>query len=175
MLSLVSWAQQRAVMARRAGFFRRILDSVSEAPSDIDQVMGQAKYFVRPLDSPRVFDARRGTLVFHVRPRFCDREFEFFYSIWQLGRMLKIGVILQGDLEQAPLIDWHHEMSDLWAEARLDRQSRTGATLYEWTFDVPDLYGCWLNQERYILGMRHCHFRMLRIVHDFAVLTATED
>jgi len=37
---------------------------------------------------------------------------------------------------------------------------------YEWEFNVPNFYDSYLTQERYILGIRHMHFRVMRIVHD---------
>lgn len=169
----MTWSR-RYVHFQRYAFFRRILRAVTEPPRRIDCIMGQSDFFCPADAGAAVIDVGMGSLVFPVHPTFNGTPYAFEYSIWQIGSMLKIGLLLSNGLEQAPLLDWHREVGDIWADRAPAKLDRAGVTVYEWTFEVPDLYSAWLAQERYVLGMRHCHFRILRIVRDFALLQNTD-
>lgn len=168
---LFSW-QRNKVRKGRARFFNMILDSVSHPPRLIDDIMAQTAFFFPCSSEGMINDPEQGNLVFHIKPTFHENSYDYAYSIYQIGDLLKIGLLLGNGLDQAPLLDWNREISDLWWGLQPEKLDRSDITLYEWTFLVPELYNSWVLQERFILGIRHIHFRVLRIIHDYAKVTA---
>jgi hypothetical protein len=161
---------KKRIHAHRAHFFDSIIWACRTPPGAIDDAMGQSEYFFPVVDEGLLNSPVMGTLMMYVKPSFHGQSFSYCYSIFQAGRTMKIGLLLSGGLEQAPLLDWHRELADLWQGTEPERFDRAGAVLYDWHIQVPGLFDDWLAQETYVLGMRHFHFRVLRIVHDYAKL-----
>lgn len=132
--------------------------------------MGQDNYYAAADVSTAVISPAEGLLVFHVYATFHEIDCRHTYSLFQFGDVLKVGLLLGNGLEQAPLVDWHNEIGKLWSGEPFAQYDRDGTTLYEWTFRVPNLYRSWIDQESFVLGMRHCHQRVLRILNDYAML-----
>lgn len=166
-LAPILWTRN-AFTQRRRFLFDTILEACSRHVHESGVVMKQDQYYVPVSRSDAIIDAPNGELIFHVKAEFFDMDCSHTYSIWQLGDILKVGLLLKDGLEQAFLVDWHNEIKELWNGASMKQFDRTGTTLYEWTFNVPQLYDHWKHQEAYVLGMRHCHQRILRILHDYA-------
>ena len=164
--------QREQVTAARARFFEEVHASCAQEAGEIDVMMGQDDVIRGVVALRPSIDARMGTLMMSVETDFFGQRHEYSYSLFQLGNQLKIGVLLSGGLEQAPLVDSHMELTSLWPGVEATAHSRAGAVLYDWSFEVAGLYEHWLAQERFVLGMRHFHVRFLRVVRDFAQLRA---
>jgi hypothetical protein len=160
-------SQRDFAISTREEFFNMILMSIIRPPGEIDYLMGQGEFFFPHAPEGLINDAEMGNLVFRVKPEFYGKTFDYAFSIYLTGEKLKIGLLLSGGLDQAPLLDWNREISELWWGEPPEKLDRAEITLYEWMFQVPDLYKSWALQEQFILGLRHVHFRVLRIIHDY--------
>ena len=165
----IRWSRRRLV-ARRQYFFNAMIESCCSHPDAASEVMEQKQYDVWAEKSTAIIDGASGILIFSIPAEFYGIDCHHTYSIWQIGDMLKIGVLLKNGLEQAPLVDIHREIGELWHDSSPRVIDKGQSTLYEWSFDVPKLYTSWDKQERFVLGIRHGKQRLLRIIHDYAKL-----
>jgi hypothetical protein len=165
----ILWTKKR-IIARREYFFKAMVEICCTAPDAGSEVMEQNQYDVWAERSTVTIDGENGVLIFSIPAEFYGINCRHTYSLWQIGDMLKIGVLLKDGLEQAPLVDIHREIGELWHETNVHVINKGSSTLYEWVFKVPNLYSSWAEQERFVHGMRHCKLRILRIIHDYALL-----
>jgi hypothetical protein len=164
--------QRRLVYAGRRYFFEAIHRACASAPGRPDASLSQRELLEGMGRITGEIDAEMGTLLMHIEASYFGQRFEFAYSILQAGETLRIGVLLGESLQQAPLVDSHMELRELWPGAEPLPLPRGESVLYDWSFETPGLYRRWLVQERFVLGMRHFHVRILRIVRDFALVIA---
>jgi hypothetical protein len=135
--------------------------------------MGQQDLDVSANRSTAVVDAENGILIFSIPAAFHGEDCVHTYSLWQIGDEFKIGLLLTNGLDQAPVLDVHVEIDQLWHDVPHTLQNKGGATIYEWAFHVPTLYDSWTEQEKFVRGMKHCKQRVLRIIHDYALLKSS--
>ncbi len=65
------------------------------------------------------------------------------------------------------MADKNDEISELWGEQNVPKiDISRGFIFYTWSFDSPDLYQNYLEREKFIFGIRHMHFRAMKIIHD---------
>jgi hypothetical protein len=169
----ILWSRQVAI-SRRTYFFEALLNICRTGVDGASEQMGQVSFYVPADRETAIVMPADGVLIFHIDANFYGMNCKHTYSLWQFGRTLKVGLLLDNGLDQAPLVDFHNEIRELWNAKPYLQYDRDGITLYEWTFDVPQLYTSWLEQESFILGMRHCQLRVLRIIHDFAKMSQDE-
>ena len=153
---------------KRGLFFTEVLEALRRPPTRIDVILKQDKFY-RPIDEENTFfDAGAGDLAISVKGEFHGKEFNFYYSFWQLGDTLRIGVaIYDEELQGAFASDAHNEVFYIWGmknDPRVDVAH--DCVFYDWEFEVDDLYDSYKRQEKFILGARHMHFRVMRIIHD---------
>lgn len=164
--SLQARKQKEQLRSLRDAFFSDIIEAVDLRPTDVDRLAGHDKYWAPSSATNLIKDPALGALNICVETVFHQKKVEYNYAINQVGTVLRIGLLLDGEAQIAPLVEGTFEIHKLWPGTEPLRLSREGQVLYEWTFEVPELYESWLMQERFILGMRHFHFRVLRILHD---------
>lgn len=156
------------LIAKRQEFFEDILKHLNVPPSKIDKLLHQDKFYVQPDKENTYINSEYGDMAIHVKGQFYDKKFSVSYLFWQLGNTLKVGITLNDDeLQGAFASDAHNEIYYIWGvknEPRID--VARGCVFYDWEFDVPELYDNYRNQERFILGSKHMHFRVMRIIHD---------
>jgi len=156
------------LLAKRQDFFQQIINHLNTPPSKIDEVLNQAQYYVYPNMEKTFINSEYGDMVIQIDGEFYDKKFSIFYSLWQLGDTLKVGIALNDDeLQGAFASDTHNEVHYIWGwnnEPKVD--VARGCVFYDWEFDVPNLYDNYKNQEKFILGVKHMHFRAMRILHD---------
>lgn len=153
---------------KRADFFEEILRHVRRPPERIDSFLRQDGYY-RPINEDESFyDEKTGDLAICVTGKFFEKDFKLYYSFWQIGDILRIGVtVYDEDLQMAFKSDAHNEIYDIWGLQNVPRVEASHEYLYyDWEFEVPNLYDNYVNQEKYVLGARHMHFRVLRIISD---------
>lgn len=156
----------RLLNRKRMHMFKEMLHQVSRGPSDIDRMMKQDQYW-RPPETDGVIIDPEGCLVFHVRPKFHEKEdLHYWYSIWQVGSALKVGVILEGETVTAPMLEGQNEIETMFHDVKTELHDRDGSVMYQWSWEVPALYTSWVAREKYVQNLRHLYFRMCRIVHD---------
>lgn len=152
----------------RTKFFEAILEQLHRPPARIDNVLQQSGFYMPVDDENTFFDANTGDFAICIKGNFHGKQFDVYYSIWQLADMLRIGVaIYDEELQGAFASDTHNEVFYIWGmknDPRVDVAH--GCIFYDWEFEVKDLYDSYKNQERFILGSRHMHFRVMRILHD---------
>ena len=153
---------------KRMEFFKEILEAMRRPPGKIDNILQQDKYYL-PIDEDNTFfDEEAGDLAISIKGTFHEKLFNVYYSFWQLGDMLRIGIaIFDDELQGAFASDAHNEVFYIWGmknDPRVDVAHN--CVFYDWEFEVKDLYDSYRNQEKYILGARHMHFRVMRILHD---------
>jgi len=159
---------KQELAVKRKIFFDSIIGNIKRPPSEIDEVLQQDKYYIAPIENKTMSDPENGDLAIFINGKFHEKEFNIYYTVWQLGDILKVGVaIYDEDLHGAFASDHHNEVFYIWGnknDPRIDVAH--GCVFYDWEFAVKDLYDNYRNQERYILGVRHMHFRVMRIIHD---------
>ena len=159
---------REVLVAKRKVFFDMILENINRPPIKIDKVLGQDVYYHQPDAEKTFYEEITGDMAICTRAKFFGKEFEIYYSLWQMGEYMKVGIALADPEVQGALInDTHNEAHFIWGkeiEPRIDVAH--GAVLYEWEFHEPNLYDDFKKMERYILGVRHMHFRVLRILYD---------
>ncbi len=153
---------------KRRQFFEHVLENINRDPIEIDKVLSQDAFYVKPDKENTFYAVESGDLAICVKGNFFEKDFSVWYSAWQFGDYLKIGVAFyDNDLQGILITDDFNESHYLWGNDISPRVDVShGCVLYEWEFDVPNLYDNYKNQERFILGMRHMHFRVMRIIHD---------
>jgi hypothetical protein len=156
------------LIAKRQELFEEILRHLNIQPSKIDKLLNQDKYYIAPDMENTYVNSEYGDMAIHVSGQFYDKKFSVSYLFWQLGNTFKIGITLTDDeLQGAFASDAHNEIYYIWGvknEPKID--VARGCVFYDWEFEVPDLYDNYKNQERFILGTKHMHFRTMRIIHD---------
>jgi hypothetical protein len=165
-----TYLSRRRMIAQREYFFNAILEVCSSTADAASVVMGQDSYNTPADMESAIVDHVKGQLIFTIPAEYYGLKCYHTYSLWQIGNIFKVGLLLGNGLEQAPLLDWTGEMSNLWHGVPFHTIEKGESTLYEWVFDVPKLYDGWSEQEMYVLGMNHCRQRVLRIIHDYALL-----
>lgn len=156
------------LMAVRDMFFKSIFDQIKKPPNRIDFVLQQASFYICPNEEKSFYEPEAGDLAICIEGEFFEKKFIIYYSIWQLGDMLRVGVKIEDEeLQGAFASDTHNEVFYIWGmknDPRVDVAH--GAVFYDWEFEVADLYDSYKNQEKFILGTRHMHFRVMRMIHD---------
>ncbi len=151
----------------RNDFFNSILHAIMLKPSSVDKLLQQDKYFILPDKNLTVMSPETGDLAIYFKGSFYEKDFEMFYSIWQIGNILKVGIALFDTVESAFSDDTHNELYQIWGKKhQVNVDSARGCNFYDWEFDASHLYENYQEQERYIFGIRHMHFRVMRIIHD---------
>ena len=156
------------LIEKRNEFFENIYHQISKPPSRIDNILQQEIYYKPLKQSNSFFDSEAGDFAICIEGKFFEKEFVIYYSLWQIGDMLRIGVKIEDEeLQGAFAADTHNEVFHIWGQKNEPRVDVAhGSVFYDWEFFVPELYASYLNQERFILGTRHMHFRVMRIIHD---------
>lgn len=156
------------LIAHREEFFNEIIKHMNTPPSRVDKVLNQEKYYIKPNPDDVIINSEYGDMIIKITGKFYDKDFEIFYSLWQVSDSLKIGIALSDDeLQGAFTADTHNEVYYIWgwkSDPKVD--IARGCVFYDWEFDVPTLYESYKVQERFILGVKHMHFRTMRIIHD---------
>ncbi|NCP98105.1 hypothetical protein GW796_07270 [archaeon] len=156
------------LLSKREVFFQQIIEHINRPPSKIDIVLNQDKYYILPDMSNTFVNSEYGDMIININGSFFDKNFNVFYSFWQLSDTLKIGIAINDDeLQGAFASDSHNEVYSIWGsknDPTID--IARGRVFYDWEFDVPHLYDSYKQQERFILGVKHMHFRVMRIIHD---------
>lgn len=170
---------KETLVKKRSDFFEYILEQIKRPPARMDEVLQQSQYYMPVYEADTFFDATAGDLAICIQGKFYDKEFKVYYSFWQLGEMLRVGVALNDeDLQTAFSSDSHNEVYYIWGMNNNPRVDVThGCVYYDWEFVVPKLYDNYFNQERFVLGARHMHFRVMRILHDecFRIYSANKE
>ena len=147
-------------------FFDDILLQLNNSSSEMDVILNQAKYYVKPSEKI-VKNVETGDLAIPIVGEFFEKKFKLYYTLWQTGARLKIGVAIYDDeMQDVFEKDSHKEIDTIWPDCIPLVDIAHGCVFYDWTFDATNLYDSYQNLEKYILGVRHMHFRIMRIVHD---------
>lgn len=155
------------VFIQRISFFNDIIHILKRNLCELDTIFQQNTYLV-PLNENNFFtDPINGELICKYKHQFFNQEFEMLYSVWQIGNMLKIGFLIRDETIYQAFAENHFESIDIWhGNGHLNIQERHGI-FYDWTFQANELYQSYLNQETYIMGIRHMHINILRIIYQF--------
>ena len=157
---------KKELVEKRNVFFHKIVDMLKREPDEIDVLMKQDSYYVSP--SKTIINPEKGELIIMIPFQFQGKLFNVWYSLWQYAFELKIGIFVEDSkLETAFQTDTHREIKYLWGAdtpPRFDNSRKT--VMYEWEFRVPRLFDSYVYQEKYILGVRHMHFRLMRVLQD---------
>lgn len=160
--------KKEEVFNKRKEFFEEILNTIRKPPGKIDHILEQSQYYFPPNETKSFYDETAGDFAICIDGKFYNKDFSIYYSLWQLGNILRIGVKIEDEeLQGAFASDSHNEVFYIWGvknDPRIDVAH--GAVFYDWEFETPDLYNSYREQERFVLGVRHMHFRVMRIIHD---------
>lgn len=156
------------LVKKREVFFQQIVDMFLREPDEIDKLMNQDKYYIAPSPEKTIINSEKGELILGFSVNFYGTKFNVWYSFWQYAFELKVAIFLEEPkLENAFITDTHREIKYLWGAEQNPRfDSSRGNVMYEWEFRVPRLFESYIYQEKYILGSRHMHFRLMRVLHD---------
>ncbi len=159
---------KETLISKRQDFFDAILKHLNTSPSKVDHLLNQDKYYIQPDIESSFIKSDCGDMVIQVKGEFYNKKFEVSYLYWQIGDILKIGIVINDDdLQGAFSSDAHNEVYYIWG---LDNPPRIdiarGCLFNDWEFNVPNLYDNYKNQEKFIIGSKHMHVRTMRIIHD---------
>jgi hypothetical protein len=160
---------KESLLKNRKEFFENILKEISKKPGKIDSLLKQEQYFFEIDDEDTFYDETTGDLIITTKGTFFNKPFTTLYSFWQIGDTLKIGVtILNAELSLAITSDQHNEIYTVWGDKVVPEMEllQAGLRFFTWSFNCPDLYLDYKQQEKFILGARHMHFRIMRIISD---------
>lgn len=160
---------KKELVQKREIFFHKILEMLKREPDETDKLMKQDRFYFAP--SKTTMNSEKGELVILIPFQFQDKKVNVWYSIWQYAFDLKIGIFVEDPkLETAFQTDPHREIKYIWGGDAAPRFDSSRATvMYEWEFRVPRLFESYIYQEKYILGVRHMHFRLMRVLYDECV------
>lgn len=160
---------RNTLLENRKQFFDEIISSLSRDVGKLDKHFAQDKYYIKPEQDSLVLDVPNGELVFEVKGEYFNSPFSYLISIWQIGNRLKIGILLKDEsLFKAFGLDDQSGFLDCWGkEARPEVSIIHGGAFYDWQFNAENLYSSYMNQENYIMGIRHMHLKALKILYDY--------
>lgn len=155
-----------AVIADRKVFFEEMVRVLNDRPTEIDKIMGQQSLFVPVSDEKRIIDAERGNLLVYFYPEHNDIKYQLAWSVYQIGEMLKIGLLVQNGQLGELLNDRYNQFDGIWSGTYVHKSQRGHMFMFEWSFTTPNLYSNWAVAETYVRGLRHAHFRVLQMLND---------
>lgn len=158
--------RKEAVYHARHRFFTDIVVAIDMAPTAADTVLGLAPFHVRPLAVGQINDPQQGTLLIPFRSDFHGREQQFMYLVRQIGHEVQVCLVLQEETQMAPLLDGTLPIDMLWPGTANRARTLGEATHYEWSFCEPDLLHEFQAQEKYVLGMRLFHFKVVLMIYN---------
>jgi hypothetical protein len=160
---------RKTLLENRKQLFDEIISSLSRDVGKLDKYFEQDKYYIKPESDSLVLDVANGELVFEVKGEYFNTSFSYLISIWQVGTRLKIGILLKDEsLFKAFVLDDHSGFLDCWGKDSHPEVSIThGGAFYDWQFNAESLYSSYMNQENYIMGIRHMHLKALKILYDY--------
>lgn len=171
---IIGYIKRKILLYDREAFYSRIINQFSLPPNAASIKFGQDELLNAAKIDSVMTDNDGGILYMEIGTRYSKIAGQHSYSLYLTGDLLRIGLLLYGGLEKAPLVDWQNEIQTIWPGCAPDQQDRDGLTMYEWTFLLPDIYKNYATQERYILGLHHMHCRILRIIRDYRLLQIKE-
>ena len=180
---------QSDLIEKRKMFFESALHYLTLEPTKIDFYLLQAYSFIEIDKAAADINAEFGDFWLPINTRIQNYNLSFVYSMWQFGPILKIGLIGYEN-KNCPIPRlWHscqEEISSIWHKpaesddlgleymSESERGKKTKVTpefvvredmlFCEWTFNASNLYDNFQNQEYFILGLRHMHFRTISIL-----------
>lgn len=160
---------RNALLENRKQFFNEIISSLSREVGKLDKYFEQDKYYIKPEKDSLVLDIPNGELVFEVKGEYFGTSFSYLISIWQVGTRLKIGLLLKNEsLFKAFGLDDQSGFLACWGKENLPEMSIIhGGAFYDWQFNAENLYSSYMNQENYIMGIRHMHLKALKILYNY--------
>jgi hypothetical protein len=88
----------------------------------------------------------------------------FRMSLWQAGRKLRVGIRVDASflVRDTPLDSM---LQDVFPGSQPHRVSRGDSVMYDWHFEVPNLYTDLIEQETYILSVVNLYENVYHIFH----------
>lgn len=164
LLKLLPGLDRYAAMRTRHHFFQCIADNLTRPPGAIDLQFGHAKFYQPCV--VQAFGLEDNSLIVQVNPTVHGKKCTLFYSIWVTGDFIRIGVVMDNEAALAPVLEGQQEINHIWPDKVPETQDRDGSLMYQWSFEVPGLLERWTARDLFVDGIRHMHFRILRILHD---------
>ncbi len=160
--------KEELINARKV-LFENIQKEVSKELNFLDHFWKHNVYYIPTDVSKIIMDVEGGNLVIPFENEFFGHQFNFFYSVWQSGNILRIGVGAHPNISQAFASDDYNDIYKVWGkqeEKNLEIRNASDFIFFDWMFDATHLYSNYAYEERIIHGMRHMHFKVLRIIYD---------
>ena len=164
----LQYKNQKAWMDRQKNsFFNEMFDAIKSPPDKASVLFGQADLIKKSKITEELVESQNGLLMFKISANFYGIDCLHQYSLFLTGDIFRIGVLLFGEMGNAFVNDFNNEYLYLWPGTACEVHTRTDMTLHEWVFAVPDLYSNHVTRDRFILGMRHMHGRVLSVISDY--------
>ncbi|MCD5327957.1 hypothetical protein ACFFU8_09010 [Chromobacterium piscinae] len=157
---------KRAVIEDRKVFFEEMIRVLNDEPTEIDFILGQQTLFVPACQEKRIIDADRGNLLIYFYPVHNEITYQLAWSVYQIGEMLKIGLLVQNSQLGELLNDRYNQFDGIWDGTYVRKSERGAMMMFEWSFTTPNLYSNWAVAETYVRGLRHAHFRVLKLLSE---------
>ncbi len=164
LLKLFPQLDQLCTLRARHHFFQQVRMELCTPPRAVDRQFGHDQYY-RPVEVAP-FDLHSSSLLATVNPEFHGKQCRLFYSIWLTGDYIRIGALMDNEAALAPLMEGQLEINHIWPNKAPETQDRDGMLMYQWSFEIPGLLDRWSAREFLVEGIRHMHFRLMRILHD---------
>ena len=132
--------EREEVLLKRKEFFEDIVKIMFRDLGRLDYTFGQDKYYVKPQEDGLLIDSDNGELLIPVSGEFFGQKFEFLHSVWQVGVILKIGVLIRADeVIEAIAKDDECELLDAWIGYKPIIKSLHGGIFIDWVFDASEI------------------------------------
>ncbi len=156
---------QQDIIRERGAFFNRIKETFfrnwdKAVREDVARAWG---LFLPPPPSPEAWRImpERGWLVLDAEPAR-----PYVTSIWQVGRWLRIGTKVHPRL--LGNVALQEAISSIFYDTPCHLTIRGDGYLFDWMFDVPDLYSSMVEQETWIMALLHLHEMVGNLITQFA-------
>lgn len=154
----------------RDEFFDQVIDLLNMPPRSMDALLLQAQYYVPIKVEDIIKDSELGDFFVPINPSFQGRSWTMGYSVWQFGTELRIALMTQSQKEEEcflSIINSENKTSldELWDNAiEHSLYKRENFYFYEWRFNATEFLSSYAVRETFALGIRHMHFRVLRVL-----------
>lgn len=147
-------------MAARREFFGWLLKDMSRPASEIDSVFAEAENFDPPIADRVGLEPEHGTLWMPCSVKTRGEPMEMGYSVFHCGSALRVALLSRDARFRDVLeLDTSSALESVWPGNRPYEVRRGEWTLIEWGFDDLDILESYIQQEKYVLGVRSLHMR----------------
>lgn len=148
-------------LKEREAFFGWIVKDMTREASALDSLFGEASAFDPPNLNEMISEPEHGTLLLPCMAQTEGEPLAFAYSVFHCGSALKIAIMSKDKrLRNILDMDTSSSLISVWQDVKPYEMGRGDWIFVEWGFEDLDVLESYIQQERYVLGLRTLHMRL---------------